>query len=252
MARLRNWRIKADESTIARALEGDYRREHLFVLGQALASWKYTHQQIEQCDRELEELTGKLETKIDVNDLPRGQKQKRSSSKNQPQGDWHRLLHQAFGVDLTAVPAIEAATTQTLLVEIGTDWSQFPTASRFASWLTLCPDNEISGDKVLRRKTRRAQQRVKRILRMAAQSLHRSQSLLGAKYRRLRARLGAPKAITAMAHQLARILWHLVTYKVPYDETLFAKAELDYQNRRRRRLQAEARAMGLQLIPIGG
>lgn len=251
LARLRNWRIKADESTIARALEGDYRREHLFVLGQALAAWKYTHQQIEECDRELEELTGKLEFKIDINDLPCGQKQKRTSSKNQPQGDWQRLLHQAFGVDLTAVPAIEVATTQTLLVEIGTDWSRFPTASQFASWLTLCPDNETSGDKVLRRKTRRAQQRVKRILRMAAQSLHRSQSLLGAKYRRLRARLGAPKAITAMAHQLARILWHLVTYKVPYDETLFAKAELDYQNRRRKRLQADARAMGLQLVPIG-
>lgn len=147
------------------------------------------------------------------------------------------------------MPAIQVATAQTLLVEIGTEWGHFPTASHFASWLTLCPDNETSGDKVLRRRTRRAQQRVKRMLRMAAQSLHRSQSLLGAKYRRLRARLGAPKAITAMAHQLARILWHLVTYKVPYDETVFAKAEITYQNRRRKRLQAEARAMGLQLVP---
>lgn len=249
LAKLRNWRIKADEATIARALEGDYRREHLFVLGQALEAWKHAQEQILHCDRELERLTRELELQVELKDAcPR--KTRKRSSKNQPHGDWHRLLHQAFGVDLTAVPAIDVATVQTLLVEVGTDWSCFPTAAHFASWLTLCPDNEISGGRVLRRKTRRAQQRVKRTLRVAAQSLHRSQSLPGAKYRALRARLGAPKAITAMAHKLARILWYLVTYKVPYDESLFAKAELSYQNRRRKRLQAQVRAMGFQLVPL--
>ena len=249
LAQLRNGRIKADEATIARALEGDYRDEHLFVLAQSLEAWKQAQQQILSCDRELERLTLELEVQVQLNQdaYPR---KTRKRSKNQPQGDWHRLLHQAFGVDLTAVPAIEVATVQTLLVELGTNWSCFPTAGHFASWLTLCPDNEISGGKVLRRKTRRAQQRVKRTLRVATQSLHRSKSLLGAKYRALRARLGASKAITAMAHKLARILWYLVTYKIPYDESVFARSELNYQNRRKKRLQAEIRAMGFQLVPL--
>lgn len=246
LAQLRDYRIKAQPETIVKALEGDYREEHLFVLRQALQTWRHLQTQLSECDREMERLTNRLEAKVDDSAYPKSTK--RGVSKNQPEGDWHRILYHSFGADLTTVPGIQVSTGHTLLVEIGTDWSAFPTAGHFASWLTLCPDNDTSGEKVLRRRTRRAQQRVKLILRMAARSLHKSQTALGAKYRRLRTRLGAPKAITAMAHQLARILWHLVTHQVSYDESVFADIELKHQQRRRKRLLAEARALGLQFV----
>src|SRR4029079_11154435 len=122
---------------------------------------------------------------------------RRTTSKNAPAGeDWHQRLHGLFGVDLTLVHAISVSTVLVLLTEIVSDWSRFPTAGHLASWLALCPDNEVSGGKVLRRGTRRATSRVRVALRMAAQSLHSNQSILGERYRRMRARFGGAEAIT--------------------------------------------------------
>jgi transposase len=248
LAQLRHYRVQADADTIAKALEGDYRPEQLFILHQSVQTWRHLKNQITACDQELERMTSQLEAKMEESAYRPSKK--RTSSKNQLEGDWHRILCRSFGVDLTSLPGIQVSTGHLLLTELGTDWKAFPSAGHFASWLTLCPDNETSGEKVLRRRTRRAQQRIKMILRMAAASLHQSHSALGVKYRRLRTRLGAPKAITAMAHQLARILWHMVTHQVTYDDSLFAANELRYQQRRRKRLQAEASAMGFQLVPL--
>jgi len=246
LASMRDKNIKATRQTIEKALEGDYRPEHLFVLGQALETWKHFGEQIAKCDREMERQTTALGSQVDTS----GYVLLKRPSKNQPEGDWGRLLYGAFGVDLTAVPAINVATVLTLFTELGTDWSRFPSASRFASWLTACPDNETSGGKVLKRHTRRSSQRIKRALRIAAQSLWRSKSALGDKFRRLRAHLGTPAALTAMAHALARILWYMVTHKTPYSESIFALNEAKYQEKRRKRMIKEALTMGLQLVEV--
>ena len=143
-----------------------------------------------------------------------------------------------------------ATSPLTLFAELGRDLRTFPSGKDFASWLGLCPDNRISGGKVLSVKTRQVIHRVANVLRMAAQSLQRSRSALGAYYRRMRARLGAPKAITATAHKLARILYHLLTTRQPYEETRVAAAEAQYHRRSASRLRAHARALGFQLVPL--
>jgi hypothetical protein len=125
----------------------------------------------------------------------------------------------------------------------------FETKAAFSSWKGLCPDNDISGGKILWSGTRKVKNRVALALRMAAQSLQHSKSSLGEFYRRMRTRLGAPKAITATAHKLARILFHLLTTKEAYDDSVFARSEERCQQRARKRLIAQARALGFNLVP---
>ena len=159
-------------------------------------------------------------------------------------------LYRIFGVDLTEVPGLNALTAHTLLTEVGPDLSAFPNVGAFASWMGLCPDNRVSGGKVLSSHTRKVSNRVARALRMAAQSLFRSQSWLGQYYRRMRAKLGAPKAITASAHKLARIVFHMLTNRHAYDETVFAQQEIQNQHRLQQKLMQQAKKYGFQLIPI--
>ena len=269
LAKLRDKRIQAAESTIAKALEGDWRKEHLFVLQKAWENWTGVQKQIQDCDKELSDYTRELEACTTVikpvkvvrlkaellgaepvsNPAPK-KKAGRKTSKNQPEGPWQQELERFFGVDLTVIPGISVLTGLTLMTELGNDLRAFKTEHHFASWLCLCPDNETSASKVLRRRTRRSQNRLRQALRMAASSLHHEKSYLGDKYRRLRARLGAPKAITAMAHQLARIIWTLITRQIPFDQSLFAYHEKVNEQRRLKRLQASARQMGYQLTPI--
>ena len=271
LAKLRDKRIQASESNIVKALEGDWRKEHLFVLQKAWESYRETQQQIQHCEKELLEYTRELEacTKVikpaktmrlkpellgaEPDSNPQAQKPRKvrkKTSKNQPEGPWQQELERFFGVDLTAIPGISVLTGLTLMTELGNDLSAFKTDHHFASWLCLCPDNETSASKVLRRRTRRSQNRVRHALRMAASSLHHDKSYLGDKYRRLRTRLGAPKAIVAMAHQLARIIWTLITRQLPFDLSVFAYHEKLNEQRRLKRLQASARQMGYQLTPI--
>jgi len=266
LAKHRDHRIKASEQTIVKALEGDWRSEHLFVLRVAWENWKQAQQQIQKCDHQLLEYTRQLEASTtltrpikimrlstEVTDphlLARPSKPRKKLSKNEPPGPWREELSRFFGVDLTAIPSISVLTGITLMTELGNDLGAFKTAHHFSSWLCLCPDNETSASKVLRRATRRSQNRVRQALRMAASTLHHDKSYLGDKYRRLRAKLGAPKAITAMAHQLARIIWHLIAHRVPFDLTIFAAYEKVNQTRRLKRLSSAARQMGYQLTPI--
>jgi transposase len=273
LAKYRNKSIKATEETIAKSLEGDWRSEHLFVLRLAWENGKHVQQQIQKCDQELLEYTRQLEASTlvakpitpikivslnaepgvpELNAVPvvRPSKPRRKTSKNEPDGPWREELHRFFGVDLTVIPGISILTGITLMTELGNDLSAFKTAQHFSSWLCLCPDNETSASKVLRRATRKSQNRLRQGLRMAASSLHHDKSYLGEKYRRLRTKLGAPKAITAMAHQIARIIWHLITHRVPFDMSIFAVLEQASQKRRLTRLHSTARQMGYQLVPI--
>ena len=151
-------------------------------------------------------------------------------------------------MDLTAVPGLNSSTANTLLSEVGPDLSRFRSASAFASWLGLCPDNRISGGKVLSVKSRKVKNRAAMALHMGVQSLYHSQSFLGQYYRRMRAKLGAPKAITAAAHKLARIVFHLLPARQPYDETVFPKEEQQHQYRLELKLRKQARLLGFEVI----
>jgi transposase len=155
-------------------------------------------------------------------------------------------------VDLSAGPGISSPTIQVLLAEIGPDWSKFRSASVFASWLGLCRHNEISGGQILSSKTRKVNNRTALALRLGAHSLHHSKSYLGEYYRRMRAKLGAPKAIVAAAHKLARILYHLITTRQEYEESVFAALDAKPRQRSQARLEAQARALGFRLAPIVG
>ena len=263
MAKLRHPRVKASEAVVAKALEGDWRPEHLLVLQLAWENWQQLQQQIGRCDEQLGAYTRQLEAATVVSPPPprapasEGQtasvppkRVRQKTSKNQPAGPWRDELQGLFGVELTAIPGLSVMTVLMLLTELGTELSAFKSAAAFASWLCLCPDNDTSAGKVLRRQTRRSQQRVRQALRMAAASLYADKSCLGDKFRRLRARLGAPKAITAMAHQYARIIWHLLTYQEPFELSVFAAQEATHQRRQLKRLAASARHFGYQLTPM--
>jgi transposase len=131
---------------------------------------------------------------------------------------------------------------------LGGDVSKFRSAGAFSSWMGLCPDNDISGGKVLWSGTRKVKNRIALTLRMAAQSLQKSESALGEFYRRMRAKLGAPKAITAAAHKLARVTFHLLNTRQPYDDSVFAKAEQKHRQRMENRLKAQAQTLGYTLV----
>jgi len=251
LAKLRDPHIKCDGRTIARSLVGDYRGEHLFTLRQSVTAYRHYQQLLAACDVEMERL---LEEFSDRNGpaTPALQEpaKRRKPRRNEMRFDLRGHLYRILGVDLTAVPGISALTAHVLLTEVGPDLSAFRNEAAFSSWMGLCPDNRVSGGKLLSSRTRKVNSRAAKALRMAANALHRSQSWLGNYFRTMRAKLGAPKAITATAHKLARIVFHLLTTREPYDESIFAKEELHHQRRIQRKLQKQAKLLGFQLVPI--
>ncbi len=253
LAEMRHGRIQASPETIIKSLQGDYRSEHLFTLKQALAAYRYYLQLIRECDWEIQNHLRHFESLYEPSPEPPSPPAQpgpgRPRGNPTAQQEMQKELHRIFGVDLVRVPGLNVSTLGTLATEVGPDLSKFRSGGAFSSWLTLCPDNESSGDRVLAAKTRRSKSRARKAFRMAANSLHNSNSFLGEFYRRLRARLGAPKAITAAAHKLARIFYHLVTTKQPYDESIFTQQEALYRKRREKRLRAQARQLGFQLVP---
>jgi len=249
LAKLRNERIKASEEVIAKSLVGDYRPEHLFTLRQSLAAYRSYQKLIDDCDHEIRQ---RLHDFQPPNPPPTETREDKSSSKKALSADGvlKSELTRVFGIDLTQIPGIRTGIAQTLFGEIGPDFTKFRSASAFASWMGLCPDNDISGGKVLWTGTRKVNCRAATALRMAAQSLHHSKSALGDFYRRMRAKLGAPKAITAAAHKLARILFHLISTHQEFDDSKFAGDQLRFQKRQEAKLRAKAKSMGFELIPI--
>ncbi len=249
LAKLRNERIKATEEVIAKSLVGDYRAEHLFTLRQSLAAYRNYQTFIEDCDREIRQLLEEFQ-------LPDGKKSdepdqaKPTPRKVSADGILRSELHRVFGIDLTKIPGIRTGIAQSLFGEIGPNFTKFRSASAFASWMGLCPDNDISGGKVLWVGTRKVKCRAALALRMAAQSLHHSKSALGDFYRRMRAKLGPPKAITAAAHKLARIIFHLITTRQEFDDSKFAADQLRYQKRQEIKLRVKAKSMGFELVPV--
>ena len=243
LATLRNGHIQASEAVIVKSLVGDYREEHLFTLRQSLEAYRQYQRFIEECEGQIRRAVERFEPP------PTDGTASGDPPVEAPSGP-RQQLERAFGVDLTQIPSIKLGTVQTLFGEVGPNLQPFRSASAFASWMGLCPHNDISGGKVLHAGTRKVNCRIATILRVAAQSLYRSKSALGDYYRRLRARLGGPKALTATAHKLARIIYHLVTTGQPFDESRFAADQTRYQQRHQAKLRAKARALGFQLVPV--
>ena len=252
MARLCHGGVKNSEETIVKSLEGDYRPEHLFALRQSLAAFRYYQQPVLEVDRELAEHLGGLETAATAEVEP-PQRTKHSHYQRpryEPKSfDLRAELYRIFGVDLTNVPGISAITAQTILCEIGTDVSRFRNASAFASWLGLSPEKKISGGKVLSTKSRRVRSRVASALRMGAQSLYHAKDYLGEFFRRITRKLGKPQAVTATAHKLARIIFHLLSMREPYSEAVFHHCEKETLKRAELRLRKQAAQLGFQIVP---
>jgi transposase len=251
LAELRDWRIKASEETIVKSLVGDYREEHLYVLRQSLDCYRKYQRMIRELDVEVKQRMGQLPSKVDIAAKPLGKERNpRKKPRRTEPLDLRLELYRAFGVDLTQVPGINPLTAQALLTEVGPKLAKFPTSAAFCSWLRLCPEPKISGGQVLSSRTRPTKNRAALALRLAAQSLHRSQTFLGDYCRRMKARLGPAKAVTAVAHKLARIVYHMITLQQEYDETIFQRQECLVLERKRKRLCAQAREMGLQVVPV--
>jgi transposase len=252
LARLADGRIHAERETVIRSLVGNYRSEHLFTLRQSLEAYRHYQKMLVDCDREIEQHMSQLPNQPNGGQPPASLEDNKGGKrrKNQFHFDMGKELYRVLGTDLTAVPGLSALTVHTLVTEIGTDLRRFPNVAAFTSWLTLCPGSKKSGGKVLSSRTRKSNSRLAAALRLAAQTLHKSHSYLGAYYRRMRARLGAPQAITAAAHKLARIVYHLISTRTAYDESVFAQEEQKQTIRHQHRLRKQALALGFQLVPI--
>lgn len=250
LAQLRDRRVRSSAETITKALEGDYRVEHLFVLQQSLQAYRFYQAQIRQLDQQVEALLAQFDSKVDLSQhpVPANGKQSRKRRGNEPAFDLRSHLYRISGVDLTQVDGLNLCTVQTIFSEIGTDMGKWPTEKHFVSWLGLCPDNRISGGKLLQTKTRHVVNRAAGAFRMAAQSLKNSATALGAFYRRMRARLGAPKAITATAHKLARIVYRLLRYGEEYVDAGERYYEERYRKAVLKNLLKRANSLGYELV----
>lgn len=252
LSKLVDGRVRAKPAAIQKALVGDYRPEHLFVLRQAFELFHTYEAKIDACDQQIVVETAKLPDQVDpaVKPLP-PRKEGRHKSRDQMAGeDMRAWLYQKFGVDLTAIEGIGITTALVMLTEVGPDLSKFPTEKHFCSWLGLCPDNRISGGKVLCSKTRRVVNRLSDALRMAASTLEKSQTALGGFHRRMKARLGAAEAITATAHKLARIIYRLITHGENYVRVGMEEYEHKFQERKLRALRKNAKSMGFELVGL--
>ena len=250
LASLKDHRIKSSVNEIAKSLEGDYRQEHLFALRQSLELYAFYHKLLDECDQVIQTHMQQFEPKVDTKEKPLAPRRSshRKPQRNEPKVDWRTALYKMSGVDLTRIDGIDILTAQTIISEVGFDMSPWTTQKHFASWLGLSPNNKVSGGKVIGKGRRKVVNRAAQALRMAAQSLKNSKTALGAFFRRLRARLGPAKAITATAHKLSRIVYRMLKFGQEYVD----RGEQYYEERYRLRviksLQKRAQTLGFELV----
>jgi len=251
LSRFRNSRCKSSSDDIAQALTGHYRAEHVFALRQALALYDFYSQQLQACDQQIEHQYSAIKPTVSDDRPPRPPDPKLNShSKNAPTFAVRQQLYRLTGVDLTVVDGLDDSRAQTVLAEIGADMSKWPTVKHFCSWLGLAPHNDITGGKVVKSRTMPVHNRAAQALRMAAQSLNRSQSALGAFYRRMRPRLGGEQAVVATAHKLARIIYYLLKHHVPYRPVTAEVYDQRQHDRDLKSLQRKASLLGYSLVQL--
>lgn len=250
LAKHRDPRCAKSQDEIALSLQGNYKGEHLFELKQALEAYDFYQRQIQGCDEQIEGVYNAFEPQVDIDEkpLPPSRKKRRKPKDNEPDFDLRLYLYQMAGVDLTEIDGVNSLTIQVVLSEIGTDMSMWPTVKHFTSWLGLCPHNDKTGGKVIRTHTRKTQSRAAAALRMAASSLSHSHSALGGYYRRMRAKLGAPAAVTATAHKLARIIYAMLKNQTGYQDPGQGYYEEQARQRAIKNLKRKANQLGFQLI----
>src|SRR6266853_445937 len=258
LAKLRDPHVKASEETIRKSLVGSWRAEHLFTLQQSRDLYRTYQQQIVACEEEIEKLLQQFKPRVDPNEkpLPPDRKRnRRSRKKRKKEGprdsgfDLRTESYKLFGVDLTQIPGLETLPLP-LFSEVGRDMRTWPSAGHFTSWLLLCPDNDISGGRVLWKGMRKGNNRAGQMFRLAANSLHHNNTPLGAYLRRMKAKLGPAGGITATARKIAIIFYTMVKDQVEYDATLWAQRDAQREKRFEDKLKRQAQQLGYQLVPI--
>ena len=243
---------KRPKEDFIKALTGHYREEQLFILRQTMGAHDFYQSQMADCDRQIESYIITLPKKADPSAVGSNPDGKASTyrRKNQVNFDLRTELIGLTGVDLTLIEGINEMTAFTVLTEQGFDLSAFPTEKHFASHLGLCPNNTITGGRVKRRGTRKVSSRAAAALRVAAMSLHHSHSAMGSCYRNLFGRLGAPKAITAIAHKLAKLIFRMIRFGEKYVHQTQAAYETNHLERQRRNAIRNAKRYGMNCIDM--
>jgi transposase len=252
LAEFRDPRVKASEEQIAQSLEGNWQPDLLFVLKQEQDGYEFCHKQMAECDRQLAQYLQQREDRSHGAPLPEEKRKGRLKKKkgNAPQFDLREGLFRMTGTDLTRIDGIDVMTATTVISEAGWDMSKWQTENHFVSWLRLCPDNRISGNKVIGKGRLPTNNPISIALKMAATTLRESKTYLGAQFRRLRTRLGAPIAIKAMAAKLARLVYRMLRYGMKYVDQGAAFYELRHRESQIKRLKAKAEKLGYRVTPI--
>jgi transposase len=252
LAQHRDYRCRASEAEIVAALTGNYRPEHVFVLAQNVALYETYQQQLATCDAAIEAHLARL-TKTapaPTTPLPPPRQQKKARDKNEPRIDLRTPVHHLTGVDISQIDGIGPYNALKLLSEIGTDMRRWPTEKHFTSWLTLAPHNRISGGRLLSSRTQPSANRAAAILRLGAMNLGRTQTALGAFYRRLAVRVGKAKAITATARKLAILVYRTLKDGVVYVDPGAEAYDAQHRTQVLRRLRRRAQNLGFGLVDL--
>jgi transposase len=253
LASYRDRRCKNSIEVIAKSLMGNYRKEHVFSLKQSIELYDFYHEKLRDCDQEIEQQLLQLEKQPDLAERQSPTKKRyKKHEKNAIQFDVANYLYDLCGTDLTDIDGLDEGSVLKVLSETGIDMTKWKTASHFVSWMGLSPNNKISGGKVLSSKTVKTRNRAKQAFKLAAWGLSNSKSGLAAHYRRLRARIGAPKAINATARKIAVIFYNMLKNKTAYISQSQEEYDKAHQQRILKLLQQKAVQFGFQLVPASG
>jgi transposase len=247
LAKLRHGRCHASEADLVQALTGSYRDEHRFALRQAYQAWQFYQKQLDQTDTQIQQHLGLMKQDRALPPLP-VRPPKHGRKPNHPRFDVRTALYYVVGIDLTEIEGIGALTALTIVSEIGAEVSKFATVKHFCSWLGLCPQFKKTGGRVRSSRTRPGANRAAAAFRLAANSLHAQQGALGAFLRRKKAQLGAPKAVTATAHKLARLVYLALKHGLAYVKQSQADYEAKVRAQQLKALKKKARQLGVEIV----
>jgi len=252
LAAMRDRKCKKSEEEIGKALTGTWREEHLFIVKQSLEMYDFYTEQVEECDAEIGRMYALIRRDWEGGELqPLPQKKRNAHSKNAPENkeEIRKHLKRISGVDISVVDGFGVSLAQTVIMEVGTEMSKFPSEKHFCSWLGLAPKHEISGAKVLRNKTMKTKNRAGQAFRMAAQSVKRADCVFGSLYRRLKSRLDKAQATVATAHAIARVVYRMLKYQVEYEKINVEEYEEKYKQAQIKYMKKKAEKFGFQLVP---
>ncbi len=253
LAAFRDPGCKKSEEEIGQALTGTWREEHLFVLKQSLELYDFYTAQIEGCDEEIDRMYALIRPDWQSGELPPvPMKKQKTHSKNAPKSarEIRTHLKRINGVDLSLVDGFGVSLAQTVTMEVGSNVAEkFPTEKNFCSWLGIAPKHEISGGKVLKKKTLKTKNRAGQAFRMAANSVKKSDTIFGAMYKRFRARQGPSQATVSTAHAIARVVYRMLKYQVEFETISVNEYEKKYEEQQVKYFKKKAAKLGYQLVP---